>query len=305
MESLSLPAWLQAALPSAGRRLSLQGQQVHFLEQGQGPPVLLVHGNPTWSFLWRKVLRGAERAGLPGRLVAPDLVGFGLSDKPRSLSFHTVQRHVEILCELVDALAPGEPWLVVGQDWGGPIGCGVARHLDGQGRLRGLLLANTAVLPPRRPLHATAFHRFSHLPLVSELAFVGLGFPLQALSRVQADPRSIGSFERRAYRWPFRRLVDRAGPLALARMVPHRDGHPSVPALDEIGAWALSWRGPTSLVWGRRDPLLARALRRHREAWPQAVVREVEAGHFLQEEVPEVFVEEMGRLSAPQPPHPG
>jgi pimeloyl-ACP methyl ester carboxylesterase len=292
----ALPAWLDATLP-ARRVAVIDGHAVHFLDQGEGPATLLVHGNPTWSFLWRKVIRGLDGQ----RAIAPDLLGFGLSDKPRSLRFHTVERHVSTLCALVDGLDYRGSWLVVGQDWGGPIGCGVARHLDAQGRLAGLLVANSAVLPPRRPVHATAFHRFAHLPLVSELAFLGLGFPVPWLARTQADPSSIGRLERRAYTFPFRRLRDRAGPLALARMVPHREGHPSVTALDEIGQWALSWRGPTSLVWGRRDPLLARALRRHQQAWPQATVREVEAGHFLQEEVPQVLAEEILALRARAP----
>jgi pimeloyl-ACP methyl ester carboxylesterase len=285
----ALPPWLEATMPFSRRVAVIDGAAVHFVDHGEGPATLLVHGNPAWSFLWRKVIRA-----LPGqRAIAPDLVGFGLSDKPRSLRWHTVERHVQTLIALVDGLGYPGSWLVAGQDWGGPIGLGVARHLDARGKLAGLLLGNTAVLPPRRPVRATSFHQFSHLPLISELAFVGLGFPVPWMSGVQAEPGSIGRLERRAYRHPFRRWRDRAGPLALARMVPHRDGHPSVPLLDEIGNWALSYRGPVSLVWGRRDPILARALRRHQQAWPHATVREVEAGHFLQEEVPEVLAEEL------------
>ena len=70
-------------------------------------------------------------------------------------------------------------------------------------------------------------------------------------------------------------------------MVPSSGDHPSVPLLREVEAWIRSWRGPSALVWGQRDPILGRALRRHREALPQASVVETQAGHFLQEEVPE------------------
>ena len=125
--------------------------------------------------------------------------------------------------------------------------------------------------------------------MLAEAAFWGLGFPLRSLAGVQGDRSSIGSFEGRAYRWPFRRLRDRAGPLALARMVPHRDGHPSLPALDAIGAWVEGWRGPAELVWGLRDPILGRSGKRMREGWPQAPYTETQAGHFLQEEVPELL----------------
>jgi haloalkane dehalogenase len=261
--------------------MAIGGRLVHLVDHGEGRPVLLVHGNPTWSFLWRKVIRE-----LPGvRTVAPDLVGFGLSDKPGA-SFHTVENHVRVLCELVDQLG-GDGWVVVGQDWGGPLGCGVAKHLDEQGRLHGVVLANTAVLPARRPVRATSFHRLSHLPGVSELAFLGLRFPIPWLGTVQGRADSMGAFERRAYAWPFRRWTDRWGPLALARMVPNHDRHPSLPALDVIGRWVEAWSGRRALVWGLEDPILGRALGRLRAVWPDAEVIETRAGHFLQEEVPQ------------------
>lgn len=280
-----LPAWLAAAMPFDRRTIRIRGTAVHFVDHGDGPPVLLLHGNPTWSFLWRKVIRG-----LPGfRVVAPDLVGFGLSDKP-GRGFHTVENHVDHLCALVDALELDD-WTVVGQDWGGPLACGVAEHLEQAGRLRGMVLANTAVLPARRPIRATAFHRFAHVPVASELAFVGCGFPVPILARTQRDPASIGAPELRAYAWPFRRMRDRAGPLALARMVPHCDTHRSLPALDRIGRWAEGWKGPAALVWGVDDPILGRGLRRLGEAWPGAHRVEARAGRFLQEEVPHLFVD--------------
>jgi haloalkane dehalogenase len=258
---------------------------IHLVDHGEGPAVLLMHGNPTWCFLWRKVIRRLEGV----RAIAPDLVGFGLSDKPRRTSFHDLEGHVARMVAVVEHLAVDE-LVIVGQDWGGPIACGVGEAL--KDRVRGLVLANTAVLTPRRPPRATTFHRFAHLPGISDLVFRGLGFPqATSLHSVQGDPGSIGPYERRAYRWPLRRLRDRAGPVALARMVPHREGHPSLPALDRIGRWVEGWEGPAALVWGLRDPILGRALRRHREALPQASVRESQAGHFLQEEVPDLLAE--------------
>ena len=140
-------------------------------------------------------------------------------------------------------------------------------------------------------MRATGFHRFAHVPLVSEAAFVGLGFPVPVLARTQHDPSSIGAPELRGYAWPFRHLWDRTGPLALARMVPHRDAHPSLPALDAIGRWVEGWRGPAALVWGVDDPILGRGARRLAAAWPQAKLVQAPAGHFLQEEVPELLVD--------------
>lgn len=288
-----LPPWLEDALRFSRRTVGLRAGAMHLIDDGEGLPILLLHGNPTWSFLWRKVLTRLRGSRL--RLIAPDLFGFGLSDKPRRVSDHSLAFHVGAIEELVKSLAL-ERMVIVGQDWGGPIMAAfAARNSD---RVVGAVFANTAIVDPRRPLRPTTFHRFSHLPILSELAFLGLRFPVPILSRVQGDPRSIGAFERRAYAWPFRRFRDRAGPLALARMVPHREDHPSLPLFAEMDGWARSFRGPTALVWGKRDPILGRGLKRLREAMPHARVTETEAGHFLQEEVPETLAGAIAGVAA-------
>jgi pimeloyl-ACP methyl ester carboxylesterase len=293
-EAPPIPGWLAQSYPFHRGMARLGPSAVHFVDEGEGRPVLLVHGNPTWSFLWRKVIPRLARAGL--RVVAPDLLGFGLSAKPSRVRDHTCEGHVNILTSLLEALDLTEV-TVVGQDWGGPIAAGVAARAPH--RVRAAVFANTTVLDPRRPLRTTTFHRLSRIPVVSEILFQGLGFPVWALHRVQGDPRSIGAAERKAYAYPFRRLSERAAPLAFARMVPHREGHPSLPLLLETDRWARAFKGPSALVWGRRDPILGRALKRMREAMPSARVVETEAGHFLQEEVPEALADAIVHVSAP------
>ncbi len=256
---------------------------MHVIDEGpaDAPAVIFVHGNPTWSFLWRKVI-----AALPDfRCVAPDLLGFGFSDRLRSAVDHTIANHTETLVAMTNALVPG-PFIVVGQDWGGPLAVQLARALPE--RVRGIVLANTSVFVPSHP-RGTSFHAFARLPLVSDLAFRGLGFPQNAMWAVQGDRRSIRGRVAKAYRWPLRRPADRVGPLALARMVPDRPEHPSMLALREGGAWLSEFEGPTALVWGSRDPILGRALRRHERELPRAELTVTEAGHFLQEEVPEAI----------------
>jgi haloalkane dehalogenase len=256
--------------------------------------VLLLHGNPTWSFLYRKVIAALLQDGQPPlRAVAPDLLGLGLSDKPRTLEAHSLRRHGEALLALVEALDLRDVVLVV-QDWGGPIGAWMAAHAPG--RVGALVVMNTSLLVPAH-FRTTPFHRFARLPLVSDVAFRLLGFPLQVLGRTQADPRSISGDVRRAYHWPLRHLRDRAAPLALARMVPDAPGHPTLPALREGEAWVRGFTGPMELVWGTQDPILGRALRRHREALPRARVTELFAGHFLQEEQPEEIAAAIRRVA--------
>jgi pimeloyl-ACP methyl ester carboxylesterase len=274
------PPSVLRTFPWPARALSVSGGQLAWVEVGTGRPVVFVHGNPTWGFLWRKVMAALD--GAPLRLLAPDLLGFGRSSKPRSMRWHTVEAHGRTLLEWMGALDLRDVVLVV-QDWGGPIGCWAAAHAGG--RVTALCLLNTVVVLPAR-FGSTAFHRLARLPGVGDVLFRLLGFPLGFLGRAQADRRSISGEVARAYRWPLARRRDRAGPLALARMVPDGPDHPSAAALREVEAWVRAFRGPVEVVWGRRDPILGRALKRHRAALPAARVTEVDAGHFLQEEAP-------------------
>ena len=288
---IELPTFITRLYPYHPRFAATVFGRMHYVDEGEGRPVLLLHGNPTWSFLYRKVMAGL--AGGPYRVVAPDLIGLGLSDKPRELSAHTLRRHGESLLELVQGLELKDVVLVV-QDWGGPMGAWMAARAGG--RVTGLVVMNTALLKPER-FRTTAFHRFSHLPGVSDVAFRLFNFPLPVLGRTQGDPASISGDVARAYAWPLRRVVDRAAPLALARMVPNRPGHPTMAELTEGEAWARSFRGPVELVWGVKDPILGRGLRRHQAAFPRARVTETSAGHFLQEEVPEEIVAAIRRVA--------
>jgi haloalkane dehalogenase len=278
----ALPAWLAAQLPFERYALAIDGHRVHVMEAGdpRGRPVLMLHGNPTWGFLWRKV--AAALAGAPLRLVMPDLVGLGLSDKPRSASFHQLDTHGKIMAGLIEQLNL-EDLIFVGQDWGGPVGL---YALAEKPRLGGLVVLNTVVGPPRPGFKSTTFHKFARLPVVSQLAFRGLSLPQRALWAAQGDRRSIRGEVARAYRWPIRRLRDNVAPLALARMVPDTLTHRTVPALERCQGVVEGWKGPAAIVWGDRDPVLGRVRSHVERLLPRARVTRTQAGHFLQEEVP-------------------
>jgi haloalkane dehalogenase len=278
-----LPPWLAKLLPFERYRVDVDGIGVHVMEAGDplGRPVLLVHGNPTWGFLWRKVV--AELAGEKLRLVMPDLVGLGLSGKPREASWHTLDRHGAVMAGAIDALAL-DGLVLVGQDWGGPIG--LRALADRPGRLAGLVVLNTVVGPPRPGFKPTGFHKFANAPILSDVVFRGLGFPQIGLWAVQGDRRSIRGEVADAYRWPLRHRADRVAPLALARMVPSSLAHPSIVALEKCQAVVTGLRGPAAIVWGDRDPILGRVRSHIERLLPDAPVTRTQAGHFLQEEVP-------------------
>lgn len=294
----ALPDFIARELPFQRGLYTLRsGERLHLIDHGApgARPVLMLHGNPTWSFLWRKVI--ARLSGDAGyRCVAPDLLGLGLSDRI-GFDEHSPERHGAAIADLIEGLDLREV-ILVGQDWGGAFGTEAARRVPD--RIAGCVFANTVVSIPSHP-RGSWFHTFSRMPLVSGLAFRGLGLPQSLLWMAQGDRRSIRGDVARAYRWPLRTWKDRGTPLALARLVPHRPGHPTLPALRLGHEWVKSFAGPMALVWGMRDPILGRALRRHERDFPQAPVTRTAAGHFLQEEVPEALaaaIEDVARRAA-------
>lgn len=281
-----MPDWIAEMLPENTRRytVAIAEHTMHVMELGAGHPVLMLHGNPTWGFLYRKV--AAALAGEPLRIILPDLIGLGFSSKPRNPEVHQLANHARWVGELLQRLQL-ERFILVVQDWGGPIGLrAMAEH---PGKLQGLVLLNTVVGPPTPGFRPTTFHRFSRLPVVSTLAFRVCKFPQIMLHKAQADAGSIRGRVAAAYRYPLRRLSDNAAPLALARMVPDNLQHPSVRELSICREFVHSYGGPCEIVWGNQDPILGRLLNRMRKALPHAHVTETGAGHFIQEEEPDLI----------------
>lgn len=280
----ALPGWLVEELPFRRRLFHDAPHTVHFIDEGEGPTVLLQHGNPTWCYLWRKVAPLLIEGGL--RVIAPDLVGLGLSDKPGDARVHTLPFHARQIAALADGLELRDV-VIVGQDWGGPILAMMAAMRPGL--VRAAVFANTSLAAPRHQPRLSWFHRISRMPVFSDLFFRYLNVPVALMDMVQGDRASIGEAQKRAYRFPLRRLADRAAPLALARMVPNRMDHPTVAHMAQVEHWAGNFRGPVRLVWGCRDPIMGTALRGMRRVLLEPPVVETQAGHFLQEEVPEAL----------------
>src|SRR5690606_10567010 len=131
--------------------------------------------------------------------------------------------------------------VAMAQDWGGPILFGaLAERTE---RVSGLVVLNTVVGPPKEGFRPTAFHRLSQTPVVSDLLFRGLGFPQNVLFAAQGKKQSIGLRALRAYRYPLRKIRQRAAPLGLARMVPDSPEHPSIAPLQRIEQWVSEWAG--------------------------------------------------------------
>lgn len=274
-----LPDWLASQVPFDRYMVELSdGMRVHVMEHGQGRPVVLFHGNPTWGYLYRKV--AVELEDEPLRLIMPDLMGLGFSDRVPYDRF-TLDDHINWMRELLDGLRLAESIAVV-QDWGGPIGLGAM--LRSEVTSAGLVVMNTSIGPPKPGFKPTTFHRIFSTPGVGGLARY-FGLIEKNMSRAQGDPQSISGTVRDSYLYPLRQGGNDAV-VDFVKLVPDSMEHPSVEPLREIGEFVDSYKGPAAIVWGRKDPVLGRLLNRTSRALPQAQVTPTDAGHFLQEEVP-------------------
>ncbi len=255
---------------------ALAGLRLHYLDEGpQDAPItwLCLHGNPAWSYLYRRMLPVFTAAG--HRVVAPDLIGFGRSDKPKKTSFHTFDGHRQVLLELVERLDLQRVVLVV-QDWGGILGLTLPMALPG--RFTGLLAMNTLLATGDVPL-SQGFLDWRQMcadkPLFGVGRLLGRGNP------------HLGVDECAAYDAPFLNAGHRAALRAFPAMVPD---HPQAPgaALSRAARdfWRTDWAGRSLLFVGAQDPVLGTPvmaqLQQTVRGCPPPVVLP-QAGHFVQE----------------------
>ena len=289
----NIPDWIREQLPAdtVQRQHDVGGLSMRALCRGEPdePLVVLAHGNPTWSFIYRDIMAAVDGA----YLVAPDVVGLGLSDRPSSQRQHQLEQHARWMGCFIDQL-PAGPIVAVVQDWGGPI---LMRALaDRSERLAGLVVLNTVLTAPRPGFRPTLFHRLTASSTPADWLVRRLGLIERLLHLAQGDKLSIRGQVARAYRWPLRQMSRNKAPLALSRMVPNSMAHPSVTALQLVERWLGDWQGPTEIVWGTNDPVLGRLLNRTMRLLPHAKVTKTSAGHFIQEEQAELIAAAIERV---------
>jgi haloalkane dehalogenase len=261
-------------------RLDLDGLHMHYVDEGAGPPVLLLHGEPTSSFLWRTIIPPLVGAGY--RAVAPDLIGFGHSDKPADIGWYSYDRHVASIEQLVDGLGLHGMTLVV-HDWGGPIGLRFAvEHEDLVDRL---VILDTGIGGGRPP--SGAWLRFRDVVRRT-------GDAIDPARLVEAGTAGgLTDDARSAYAEPFPTPESKAGVLAFPELVPAEPDHPNTAPMNRVRDALRSWTKPTLIVWGASDTALPPALAdEFAQLIPGAgepVVLEG-AGHFLQEDRPDELV---------------
>ena len=269
--------------PFEPRFLDADGVRLHYVDEGpaDAPPVLFVHGNPTWSYMWRQPI--AELSSKGHRCVAFDHMGFGRSDKPPQLSAYSLQRHVDNALGVIDALDLTDVTLVA-HDWGGPIGLGAM--LQRTDRLSKVVLMNTwawelpSFLPP--------FLREFRTEGLGEILALGGNLFVESIPggmhRRDADPLMM-----EAYRAPFPDYWSRAGTLAFQREIPLTERDRSAPLMASIHERLTTISAPVRLVWGMRDPVFQPVfLDQWRELFPNADTIELpDASHYVVEDSPD------------------
>lgn len=290
MTRLELPPDVRELYPFTSHFTEIGGYTLHHLDEGppDGDVVLLLHGNPTWSFLYRDFIPPLARAGY--RVIAPDYLGFGLSDKPADEDLYEIEHHVSRLLALLDRLSIDRAVLFC-QDWGGPIGMGAALHKDGL--LAGLVLANTFWGEASSFQHSVPFWRALHGPIAGSLLLGRRGMFVNALklSAPQEMPEAVWD----AYALPFADAASRIGTLAFPRAISTGPGHPTQPLAERILEALPTWDVPVRLPWGDADAVFTATEQgaRFAELLPRAGSVEPIAGarHFVQEYAPDPCVQ--------------
>ena len=287
-DSTRLPS-LPGLDPAWSRTVEVQGadgrRRWHVLDSDPGsepsphrPTLLCLHGNPTWSYLWRRMLAAAPRGW---RVIAPDQLGMGYSEHPATAS--TLADRVRQLGELTAAMGVTGPVVTLAHDWGGIISLGWA--LEHRDQVEALVLTNTAVHQPE-DFRPPALIRLAHLAALRDLLCVRTPVFLRGATALSWPPldREI----RAAFAAPYRGAGRRRAIGEFVADIPFRVQDPSHPALEAITAGITGWDVPALLLWGPRDPVFGEQyLRDLLGRLPRADLhRYAGASHLLPEDAP-------------------
>ncbi len=271
--------------PFASRFLELNGGvKLHYVDEGTGSPVLFVHGNPTWSFAWRRFVKDLSR---DYRAIAVDHVGCGFSDKPQDYDYR-VGTHVSNLCELVERLDL-QNITVVAHDWGGAIAMGAAGRLPN--RFARFVLMNTAAFHSTNiPLRIAV----CRIPVLGTIALRGLNaFSRAALFMAVEKPERMTPAVKAGYLAPYNNWANRVAVNRFVKDIPLRPGHPSYGTLSEIEAGLVQFvQHPMLLMWGVRDwCFTTEFLDEFQRRFPLAeTLRIDDAGHYIFEDAHEIVL---------------
>jgi len=251
----------------------VDGLRLAHLREGDGPPVIFMHGEPTWSFLWRKVIPSVCDAGFC--CIAPDLPGFGRSDKPVDIDWYSYDRHTEMATSLLEDLDLRGATMVV-HDWGGPIGLRLA--VENADRIDRLVILDTGLFTGHQKMSEAwiAFRDF-----VARTEDLPIGMLVRGACKSDPGDEVIA-----AYDIPFPSLESKAGARAFPLMIPQSPDGPGAGAGQRVLEALRQDRRETLMLWADCDPVLPISVG---ERFAESIGREKpsvieDASHFLQED---------------------
>ena len=254
--------------------------RMHYVDEGQGPVVIMLHGNPTWSFYYRHLISGLRQNY---RCIVPDHLGMGLSDKPRRGFEYCLSNHIKNLTALVEHLKIKSFHLIV-HDWGGPMGIALAEQWPD--RAQKMVILNTAAFRSTRMPSSIATCRIPYLG-----AFLVRGFNVFARAAIKcAVMKPMPAVAKAGYLWPYNSWRNRIGIYRFVQDIAMYPSHPSYETLVEIETALRRLRKHEFLMcWGLRDFCFNQQfLDEWRVRFPSAKVRQFpEAGHYLLEDAGE------------------
>jgi haloalkane dehalogenase len=262
--------------------VEVDGLRLHHLDEGSGPTVLCFHGEPDWSYLYRHMLDALVESG--HRVVCPDLVGFGRSDKPTDQEWYTYERHVEHVSKHLDQVELSDVTVVV-QDWGGPIGLRWAvEHAEQVGRL---VVLNTGLFTGRVSKGFMAWREFAE-----RTPDLPIGMIMQGATTTDLPPEIVAAYEA-----PFPNAESKAGAQRFPLLVPLTAEDPGASEMAAVQEALSHWQKPALIAFSDSDPVFP---------YPQSgevfsgliptageQVRIEGAAHFLQEDRGPQIVEAM------------
>jgi haloalkane dehalogenase len=264
--------------------LATSAGRLHYVDEGAGRPIVFVHGNPVWSFLYRNQIKALSAEH---RCIAPDHIGFGLSEKPRDWTYLPAQ-HADNLEALLEPMDLHDLTLVVG-DWGGPIGIAYAlRHPE---RVRAVVVSNTWMWSVSSQLKFRLFSGVVGGPIGRYRIRSRNSFANSGLRGAFGDPRRLTPGIHQQYLRPFDVPDERKGSWVLPKQI-----IASSPWLEDLWSRRVALQGKRFLfLWGMKDPGFGkRELGRWSQQYPGGrVVRYPDGGHFLAEEKSDEFTREL------------
>lgn len=280
MVTMNVPADLY---PFQGKTLDRAGLAYHYLDEGQGDPVVMVHGNPTWSFYFRDLVLDLRR---DHRCIVPDHIGMGLSEKPGDDRYrYTLASRIDDLTALLQRLNLNRPLTLILHDWGGAIGMGYAvRHPHTIGRI---VVMNTAAFHLPATMNLPVALRLVRTPGIGPLAVRQLNAFALAAARFCCARRPLADRVRAGYLAPYDSAKNRIGVLRFVEDIPLASSDAAYPVISEIESGLHQFVGrPKLMLWGDRDfvftPAVLDQWRRH---WPDAAVqRFADCGHYVLED---------------------